>query len=358
MRRTKSGPNEQMTNPAQSSRRSEEIRLRRSSRPRRNASPGLFSRSRKASAPALPPILVRGGLAIDPHQGIKRSKPARRRYDVALSTTGAEVRLPSLPRLNLGWRLVSGLLVGLLIFALYTVWNSPMYQVQAAEVDGLRRLTSSEVNAVLGVAGQPVFTVQPVELRRKLKDAFPELMSVSVDVKMPAAVLVTVEERQPVLAWKHGDQVMWVDALGVAFPPRGDGAGGPSVLVEAESQPPSGDSAFVLQDEAEAIVEAAAQVEAASTGAATRFLPPQLVSGILVMSLHAPQETTLRYSQARGLGWHDSRGWEVFFGANTDNLQMKLIVYEAIVNQFSKEGIQPAMVSVEYVHAPYYRLER
>jgi hypothetical protein len=37
---------------------------------------------------------------------------------------------------------------------------------------------------------------------------------------------------------------------------------------------------------------------------------------------------------------------------------MKMAVYQALVDQLKSEGIQPALISVEYVHAPYYRMER
>jgi hypothetical protein len=39
-------------------------------------------------------------------------------------------------------------------------------------------------------------------------------------------------------------------------------------------------------------------------------------------------------------------------------MEMKLLVYQAIVDRLQKEGITPALISVENVHAPYYRLER
>jgi hypothetical protein len=39
-------------------------------------------------------------------------------------------------------------------------------------------------------------------------------------------------------------------------------------------------------------------------------------------------------------------------------IEMKLNVYEAIVKRLRKEGAHPSMISVENVHAPYYRVER
>ena len=36
---------------------------------------------------------------------------------------------------------------------------------------------------------------------------------------------------------------------------------------------------------------------------------------------------------------------------------MKYAVYEALWEQLKGEGLQPSFISVEHVHAPYYRLE-
>jgi cell division protein FtsQ len=90
----------------------------------------------------------------------------------------------------------------------------------------------------------------------------------------------------------------------------------------------------------------------------TRFLPPQLISAILAISIHAPENTPLVYTADHGLGWQDPRGWDVYFGIDLKDIEMKLLVYDAIVSYIEKEGIQPMVISVEYVHAPYYRVEQ
>jgi hypothetical protein len=71
-----------------------------------------------------------------------------------------------------------------------------------------------------------------------------------------------------------------------------------------------------------------------------------------------PADTLLVYDSEHGLGWNDPNGWEVFFGAEDQDMEMKLMVYQALVDRLQSEGIQPALISVEYVHAPYYRMER
>ena len=63
------------------------------------------------------------------------------------------------------------------------------------------------------------------------------------------------------------------------------------------------------------------------------------------------------YTAGHGLGWKDPRGWEVYFGMNLKDMEMKLRVYKTLVKRLGKEKIQPQLISVEYVHAPYYRLE-
>ena len=71
-----------------------------------------------------------------------------------------------------------------------------------------------------------------------------------------------------------------------------------------------------------------------------------------------PAGTTLTYSQQNGMGWADNRGWNVFVGVDLEQIDQKMKVYEAVVNKLSQEGITPVMISVENVHAPFYRMEQ
>lgn len=330
-----------MTTWKRPARRADEIRQRRATKSHKGLPTGAHRRSRRAAvAGAPPPILVRGSLVGASVPWSRRPKRARRRFDLTLSTPGAEMRLPSLPRVAVGWRLASGLLVCVLGFLLYTLWNSPTFRVSEIEVRGLRRLSAQDINAAAGVAGKPVFTLVPEELRAGLQAAFPELSSVSLEVSLPAQVRVTVEERLPVLAWQQGEQTLWIDAEGIAFPPRGEA--GALVRVEAQSAPP----------------DLAEKPEAGAPGIPKRWISPQLVSAALVMSENTPKDTPLLYTREHGLGWRDRRGWNVYFGTDVQDIEMKLRVYKAIVKRIKNEDVRPAFVSVEYVHAPYIRLER
>jgi cell division protein FtsQ len=284
-------------------------------------------------------VLVGGG-----SQDRHKEPRAKRRYDIALGAGGtkfarAEMRLPALPSVRLGWRLASAALVAALGFLIYTVWNAPTYRVLAAEVQGLERLTADEINAGADVSTRPIFLIEPEKIRQQLQSAFPELASVSVKVVLPARVLVTVEERLPVLVWERDEETVWVDVEGVAFPPRGEPA--PPVVVEAHDDPPG----LPAEDP-----------DAENTDPAY-FLPPDLVDAILAMGEQVPEDTALVYNRDHGLGWEE-HGWEVYFGDQVEDMEIKLRIYKAIVKQLKKDHVKPEFISVEYVHAPYYRLER
>lgn len=330
-----------MTESNQTSSRAEDVRRRRSRRSQRTAGSNSTRRKGKSRAESKPPVMMRGWGSGASQPRRRTGTRAKRRYDIALSTPGAEMRLPSLPVVHLGWRLVSGLLVGILAFTLYSIWNSPMYKVSAVDVQGLRRLSSPDINAVANVAGKSIFEVDPQQINRDLRLAFMQLESVSVDISLPAIVNVSVVERQPVLEWLEDGRSMWIDSKGVAFPPLGEE--GPSILVQAEDVPLSSPSDLETDDQNESL---------------SRYLPPRLVSAILAISVQAPEDTALVYTHDHGLGWKDSRGWEVYFGMDTDDMEMKLRVYKALVKSLKKETIQPELISVEYVHAPYFRMER
>ena len=320
--------------------RADLIREKREQRPRKSSSKSS-RRSQKVSRGTLPPVLVRGGLAASVSQSRRKRKSARRRYDIALNNQGAEMRLPSVPTVGFGWRLLSGLLVIVLGFIVYMLWYSPFFTVSTLEVSGLVRLTNEEINSVANVIGKSIILIRPASLEQDLQAAFPQLVNVSVETQVPNKVAVKLVERQPVLSWQQDGQTFWVDADGVAFEPHGEG--GPSITVQGSELLSS------TSPDSENIEE---EVKSSQT------IPVELVNAILTVSQEAPENTPLVYDSRHGLGWQDPRGWQVYFGKSDDQIDMKLSVYNKTWKRLKKAGIRPALINVEHVHAPYYRLER
>jgi cell division protein FtsQ len=306
---------------------------------------------------SLPPVLVRGGTA---DMAVRRSKPGlpKRRYDIALGVPGAELHLPSLPMVHMGWRALSGLLVVMMVACLFFLWKSPAFLVNTVEAEGLQRLTVGDLNAVMGILGNSVFSIDLQELEQALIRAFPELGNVRVSAGLPARISVSVTERQPVLAWFQDNREVWVDAEGVAFAPRGNP--GSLVRVEGHGSIPAA-IAGVFTPAAGSIPPGVVYVPIAIEGSGeagkAATLPVDLVETILTLGSKIPPETQLVYDSQHGLGWEDPAGWEVYFGTQTSDMEQRLVVYQGVVQHLTNQGIQPTLVSVEYVHAPYYRME-
>lgn len=321
--------------------------------------------ARGSAAAAPPPVMARSsGPASSMARPVKHNQTRGRRYDVSVNTTpGAELRLPTLPRLALGWRVVSAVLAALAGLVLYQLWHMPHYQVQAAAVDGLQRLSPEDVNAVLAVAGEPVFALNPAALEKELSTAFPEFAAVGVDVTLPNTVVVTVTERLPVLIWTQEGRTELVDAEGMAFPPRSSVPQAALPRVEASGPPPSVAAQESLTETLETPALPLAGLDlitgkpaAAAPVSARPFLAPEMVTAILTLNADLPADTVLRYAPRYGLWWEDPRGWVVYFGSAQD-IPMKLRVYKTLVETLETEGNLPVLVSVQHVHAPYYRVE-
>ncbi len=319
--------------------------------------PQKSKRSFEARSEAKPPVMVRGGMGgmsfgrKTPSRYQKQYAP-RRRFDVPLHSQGAEMRLPSIPMFHLGWRAASLLLVMMTVASLFMIWKAPVFQVTKVEARGIQRLTVSDLNAVMGMFGRSVFTIDPHALQSALKVAFPELSKVSVKIGLPASLKVVAIEREPIISWTQDGVELWVDAEGVSFPPRGTPAN-PLVRVEGHGTEPG----TTTTQPAASSLPGSPQAGTSSPVPSLR-LPDDLVKAILALAARMPADTQLAYDSEHGLGWDDPKGWEVYFGADDQDMAMKLEVYQALVAHLESEGIQPALISVEYVHAPYYRMER
>jgi hypothetical protein len=282
---------------------------------------------------------MRGTLSGLPMATPRRTVKVNRRVHVPLGIPGAEIQLPSLPQIRLGWRLFSASLSLAMIAILYLLWTAPVFKVNTVNYQGLQRISAKEVSIELDLEGQPVFTIDPQAIREQIITQFPEFRRVDINLNFPNKVTIQVEERKPILVWKHEDRTWLVDAEGFAFPVRGEGNNLPKLVIEAKDFP------LPIQPEAQSALR-------------EPLLPIELVSGILSISAMIPDGAVLFYDQERGIGWRDPRGWTVYVGALKD-LSLKMQIYELMVKKIiKKEEQKPVLISIEYVHAPYYRLER
>jgi hypothetical protein len=310
--------------------RAEQVRARRVQR--REGRP-ILGRSPVSKAPAIPRMVARNPEAerrIQAHS----STEARRRHYLKLADMGAELRLPSLPSVHIGWRFISGIIVALTTVMMYAMAASPSFTVSRVELRGAERLDPNAVNAALQVAGETIFSVQPDKLLTILTDQFPELDTVKVSVGLPARVVVRVTERLPVLVWEQAGLTLWVDAAGVAFIPQD--AGTDLIRVAALEAPPALSEGLYTQHQ---------------------LIRPEMVTAIQALARIAPQGAPLIYDPKLGVGWEDPGGWQAFFGQDGRNIDQRLAVYLSILNELAARRLTPTLISVAQLHAPYYRMD-
>ncbi|MDW8326113.1 MAG: FtsQ-type POTRA domain-containing protein [Anaerolineales bacterium] len=219
------------------------------------------------------------------------------------------------------WRMYSLALVTLLVaLLLYTLTERSFY-VTSLNLGGAALVPQEEIYAASGLAGQHVFWVNPAEVTRKVV-AVPGIASATITVTYPAKVELVVVERVPKVMLIEGAKKWWVDAAGQKFLSRGD-----------------------LPGLLPIISESATELEA---------LPPEAVLGALLLKQLRQNIEKLYYDPLHGLSYQDGRGWRGYFGVGAD-MEKKLAVYEALVEQLMQRGEYPVKISVENLDAPYYK---
>lgn len=328
------------------SRRSDLVREKRKQR-KRSTTP-----KRKTSRREMPAAVSRSGMVYTPRQPRKSTakRNTRKRYNVALNAPGAELRLPAVPAVQVGWRLISGALVVLLSFAIYAMWTAPQFIVKTVTVEGLDRINQAEMINRLGILDQPIFLVDSAQLEEDILARFSALDDIQVKISYPAEVTILAGERLPVVAWEQtGYANWWIDQDGMAFEPLGSSEN--LVHVEAMAAPPSLTAAL---DQGDLELSGLEEQQPAQ-----QLLTPAMVDAILFLDQLAPEGVELIFDEEHGLGWVDPEfGWQVYFGSKLDQMDARWAIYRAIVEDLQSKNRKPWLISVEFVHAPYYRLKR
>jgi len=273
----------------------------------------------------------------------------RRKVYLPAETPGSELRLPAIPVIKVGWRLLSTLLVILLGFGIYVLKFSPTFTVSELTLNGAQRILAEEILDKLNLQGEPIIELIPAEIESQILADFPDIKAASVSIELPANLTISIEERIPAITWYNEENPSyWVDENGYTFPIRGEAT--IPMAVHATGDPP--------QNFAYAISNAES---ADGTGMETSLpiaqVDPQFVISVLKLRNIIPAGTELLYDSQKGLGWTDQRGWKVYLGTDTSQIDLKLAEYQKIVDAILARNLQPVLISVEYIHAPYYRLE-
>jgi hypothetical protein len=217
-------------------------------------------------------------------------------------------------------RAVSFMLVAIVGAAIYLAYNLPFFRVTRAQISGNQMLSTQEVNAVMGVVNQPIFSLKPHELETRLRLNFPELVGANVSVALPNVVTVNLVERHPVIRWEQGGGYTWIAEDGVAFRPRGEIAELVSVVADAAP---------------------VVNLSASDPLNPTPYISTEMVQAVKGLAGHVPPGAVIIYDPKFGFGWNDPHGWQAYFGTSSDDVELKMRVYD-----------------VTYPSAPYYRMSQ
>ena len=269
---------------------------------------------------------------------------------IPLKRKGAELQIPALPRLQFGWRLISGAVFLLSLAAVISFSNLNTFQVTAVNLKGAQRLSAEVILSQLDLAGKSIITLEPESIKDRVEANFPGISSAQVTVNLPARVTIQVEEREPIILWEQEGSSKWIDAEGVLFPIFGEADISHRVI--AVGDPPPGLEVFIANIDADT-GEFSQHLENTTPRTTADF-----VEAIISLTTTVPEGSQLQYHPQFGLGWHDPQGWMVYFGQDTTNIDSKLTEYQNILSELNQLGVTPALISLEFVHAPFYRMEQ
>ena len=330
--------------------RADQIRQRRQQESQKKQNLAKATVDTRKYEAVIPPVTTRGGFGTPVVR--RTATQPRRTVSLSLGRSGVEMLLPSLPIVRPGWRLLSAAMSIVLGYLLIYALTAPIFKIDSVTIEGLKRVNGDDVNAVLDLRGSLIFSVDPELISDGVKKAFPELTDVSLSVALPAVVTIRAAEREPIMVWQWGDRRMWVDETGMIFPIRGE-TDAKLFTVISESLPPLVRDINPKKD----ITAEPEPLVLKPEGSGQRMVPDVLAAALKLSSV-IPEGTPLIYDHVRGLGWLDPAGWDVYLGRSVDDLDQKMLMYQAIVDHLSKQGITPAVISVAQVDAPYYRMER
>lgn len=209
-------------------------------------------------------------------------------------------------------------MAGLLI---YLFWDTRFY-VSGITLSGNRLVSAEDVYRRADIHGWSIFYVNTARLTKNLTERLPEIRSAQVRCRLPARVIVTLQERIPQIVWETSNGRFLVDAEGVVL--QAAQTTQDKLLIRDYGGPPVNPGDIVEKR----AIETAQQLQAL-LGDTTAFY----------------------YTHDKGITWREPHGWEVFFGLGGD-LSVKVANLWAIVRKIKAEGLDVSYIDVRFESSP------
>jgi cell division septal protein FtsQ len=228
-------------------------------------------------------------------------------------------------------KLLAGILLLALVGSFYGVFSSPMFYVSQIEVYSNTLTSAGEVHQAAGLEGMSIFWVDPEIVRARI-EALPYVRRAEVQVRLPAQVSITIEERIPNLVWQsvRDDKVWWIDTEGIALEPRG--------ILEG---------AIVVRDESvQPLVQEAGQ-----------RLAPSILASIRALQALLPELREMTYQTNWGIGFRTGEGWPVYLG-DEHQMEFKLAILKELRRRIIAQGATPRYIDVRFPPEARFQIER
>ncbi len=231
-----------------------------------------------------------------------------------------------LPRVHLSRTTVA--LLGVLLALALWLWLDNRWYLMGTDlhIEGATTAeTAQEVALASDLLGWHGLWLRPAQAEAHILQQIPAVSTADVSChRYPAACVVQIVEREPVLVWQTGQATYGVDAEGEFFPLRHP----PGTLPVIQGALPQGTTAKI---------------------------PAAILDGAQSLRDRSPDITTLGYLPQRGLVWVDPQGRRVAFGTGKE-MATRWQVYRALIANLDARGVFPQTVDVQFPAAPTYSL--
>ena len=214
--------------------------------------------------------------------------------------------------------------------AIYGVGASPAFDYTKMQLEGVQFTDPAAVEAALTSArGQNLFRLSTGPLLAEL-ERLPTVDHARIDVRLPATLAVTIDEREPILVWRTGAARYLAAADGTLFAKLGDTPGGAAAGLPEVDDSRVGSSTLVVGSRLSAV-----DVDAATRLASLR--PADVGSQAVALAIAVTDENGFVLTSKPA-------GWSAVFGFYTPSLRTtELIPGQVRLLRSLLEGREPGV---------------